>query len=405
MDLKYKKTNTIDEKSYKTILKNYKFYNEDATNLKSLKPLIYSYKEDLLKGFYEFIFEFEYAQKFLHNEEILKRHKIGIAQWYLNLFCGEYKEKYFDKLHTISEIHVRIGLPVHYVNAAFSFVRSFIKKILIKENRFEVLVSVDKIIDINLDILTISYKDEEQSKLVDEVVLLKKTIETDSIEPYIQPIYDAKDLKIKKYEALMRIIVDSQALSIFPYLATAKRVKLYENLMESMIDKSLENLKDKEVELNINLSYEDIASNTFKQKLYQKIQDYKYTHNITFEILESDFIEDFAIVEEFVNYVRKLGCKIAIDDFGSGYSNMENILKLKPEFIKIDGSLIKDIHINRDSKIIVKNIINMAEELQAKTVAEYVHSKEVFEITKDLGVDYLQGFYLGVPKKFKKYLD
>ena len=82
---------------------------------------------------------------------------------------------------------------------------------------------------------------------------------------------------------------------------------------------------------------------------------------------------------------------------------MENILKLKPDIIKIDGSLIKDIDVSNESKIIVKNIINMAKELNAKTVAEYIHSKEVYDITLELGVDFLQGFYLGEPKEFEFY--
>ncbi len=400
MNLNYK----TDENNYKTILKNYKFKEDDRLNLLSVKDIAMHHKGDLLKGFYEFIFEFNHAQKFLHSDEILQRHKKGIEQWYLNLFCGKYDMEYFEKLNIISEIHVRIGLPAHYVNAAFSYIRSFIKEVIIKEKKYDVLVSVDKIIDINLDILTISYKDEEQTKLVDEIVLLKKVLDNNFIEPFIQPIFEADSLKAYKYEALMRLIPDKeQALSVYPYLNTAKRVKLYEKMMKIMLNKCIENMKDKDIELSINLSYEDISNESFKQIIYKKIQNSPKVQNIIFEILESDFIEDFSIVEEFTKYIRTFGCKIAIDDFGSGYSSMENILKLKPDFIKIDGSLIKNINSSKESKIIVKNIINMAKELNAKTVAEFVHSKEIYEITKELGVDYLQGFYLGEPKEFSFY--
>lgn len=99
--------------------------------------------KELLKGFYEFIFEFDHAKKFLHNKEILSRHKKGIELWYVNLFCGKYDEEYFEKLNIISEIHVSIGLPAFYVNAAFSYVRSFIKDIIIKEKKFEILVNLN----------------------------------------------------------------------------------------------------------------------------------------------------------------------------------------------------------------------------------------------------------------------
>lgn len=405
MDLKYKQINDLKENNFKIVLKNYKFNQEDANHLNSIKSLASTHTKELLKGFYKFIFEFNHATTFLHNKEILIRHEKGIELWYLNLFCGKYEEEYFEKLNIISEIHVRIGLPAHYVNAAFSYVRGFIKDIIIKEKRFEVLSSVDKIIDINLDILTIAYREEEQTKFVDDVVLLKNVLDYGSIEPHIQPIFDANNSDIKKFECLMRLFPDKneKPLSVFPYLETAKKIKLYEKMMKIMIDKSINMFCHKDTEFSINLSYEDISNESFIKIIYEKIKTCTRPQNIIFEILESDFIEDFSIVEDFSKYVRTFGCKIAIDDFGSGYSNMENILKLKPDIIKIDGSLIKNIDTSSESKIIVKNIINMAKELNAKTVAEYIHSKEVYEITKDLGVDFLQGFYLGEPKEFDFY--
>ena len=191
-----------------------------------------------------------------------------------------------------------------------------------------------------------------------------------------------------------------EKVSVYPYLNSAKRIKLYPQMMEIMIKKCFKNICHKDIEFTINLCYEDIANESFKEFIYSHIKECNDSKNIVFEILESDFIEDFSIVEEFAKVVRSYGCKIAIDDFGSGYSNMENILKLKPEIIKIDGSLIKDINTSNQSKTIVKNIINMAKDLGSLTVAEFVHNKEVFESVQELGVDFLQGFYLGKPKSF-----
>ena len=191
-----------------------------------------------------------------------------------------------------------------------------------------------------------------------------------------------------------------EVFSVFPYLEISKKIKLYEKMMKIMVDKTFALFSNQDIEFSINLSYEDIANEAFMKFLYEKINSYKNPKNIIFEILESDFIEDFSVVKEFTTYVRTKGCKIAIDDFGSGYSNMENILKLKPEIIKIDGSLIKNINLSEESKTIVKNIVNMAKELNAKTVAEYVHSKEVFDIVKNMNIDFLQGFYLSEPKSY-----
>lgn len=402
MDLKYKTINNLNEKNFKKMLKHYKFNQEDASFLKGIKTMASGYTKELLTGFYEFIFEFDHARMFLHNKEILTRHEKGIQNWYLNLFCGAYDEDYFEKLHMISEIHVRIGLPAHYVNTAFSYVRGFLKDVLIKEKRYEVLTSVDKIIDINLDILTSAYREEEQSKLVDNIVFLKNVVEHSNIKPYVQPIFNAKSLKIEKYESLMRLIDtrSEEVFSVFPFLETAKKIKLYEKMMQIMIEKTFELFCHQDIEFSVNLCYEDISNESFRNSIYKKINSCTTPSNIIFEILESDFIEDFTVVKDFATYVRTFGCKIAIDDFGSGYSSMENILKLKPEIIKIDGSLIKNIDTSLESRTIVKNIVNMAKELNAQTVAEYIHSKEVYTIIRDLEVDFLQGFYLGEPKAF-----
>ena len=402
MDLKSKNIKTINENDFNKVMKHYKFNSSDAKALNDIKSITSKYAEELLKGFYEFIFEFDHAKMFLHNNEILKRHEIGIKNWYLNLFCGKYDEIYFQKLNFISEIHVRIGLPAHYVNTAFSYVRRFVKDILIKENKLTSLSSWDKIIDINLDILTIAYREEEQSKLVDEIVFIKNVVENASIEPYFQGIFNINSLKIEKYEALMRLIdpKTKEVFSVFPFLQTAKKIKLYEKIMEIMIEKTFEKISLLNIEFSINLCYEDIFNESFRNYIYKKIENCSNSQNIVFEILESDFIEDFNIVKNFATKVRSYGCKIAIDDFGSGYSSMENILKLKPEIIKIDGSLIKDIDTSIESRAIVRNTVNMAKELNAKTVAEYVHSKEVFDVVKTLDVDFLQGFYLEKPKAF-----
>lgn len=394
----------IDEKNYKSILANYNFTIEDALTLKHIKKDVLVYEEELLETFYNFIFSFNHAKSFLYDEEILSRHKEGIKQWYQNLFCGKYDANYFFRLNIISEVHVSIGLPAHYVNAAFSCVRNFLKEKLLQNKLNNALSAMDKILDINLDILTISYREEEQSKLIDEIIFLKTAVEDDMILPFIQPIYDSSNNTISKYEVLMRIANKNsyKVESVFPYLELSKKIKLYERMMKILIKKAFSYFKHHDIEFSINLSYEDIANEHFRDFIYKKIQHFIFPQNLIFEILETDFIEDFSIVEQFVETIRGYGCKIAIDDFGSGFSSMENILKIHPDIIKIDGSLIKNIDYCEESRTIVKNVINMAKELKAVTVAEYVHNKEVYEVVKQLGANYLQGFYLHTPYALQK---
>lgn len=382
-----------------TILRHYRFDTEDAAKLKRLRPLFEEHLDRIIPGFYEFIFSFTHAKVFLHSDEVLQRHRRGIHRWFMALVSGEYDEEYFHWLAGISEVHVRIGLPSHYVNAAFSYVREALGRLLLEYGHTAELDALNKILDINLDILSLTYKDEERQQLLSEVVLLKQVIHSGNVEVYVQPIVSAASNQTASYECLMRISdpESGETYSIFPLLKTAKSIRLYEGLMELMTEKALEIFSKLPYNFSLNLSYEDIANHRFRRYLNYKIREFPHPERITFEILETDFIEDFNIVESFLKEVRKLGCSIAVDDFGSGYSNMESILKFKPDYIKIDGTLVEGIVQSPETRLLVGNIIKMARDLGASIVAEYVSSKEVYETIREMGVDYLQGFYLAKP--------
>jgi len=139
----------------------------------------------------------------------------------------------------------------------------------------------------------------------------------------------------------------------------------------------------------------DIENRELTERIFEFLKSYR--NDIIFEILESESIRNYRTVSQFIKEVKKLGAQIAIDDFGSGYSNFEFILKLDVDYIKLDSSLIKDIDRNINSQIIVETIVGFAKRLGKKTVAEHVHSEEVFEVVKELDVDFSQGFYFGKP--------
>ena len=399
-NMHHHKARKLKEHDITKMLQHYRFSEEDAERLKAVYPVAKKALPALMPGFYDFIFSFSHAQIFLHSSDILSKHELAIGTWFLGLFSGSYDKAYFNQLNIISETHVRIGLPPHYVNAAFSYVREFIEREILKENYdVESLASVNKIIDINLDILSLSYREEEQQQLIEDIVLLKDVLRSGTILPYVQPIIKTSTGEISKFECLMRLKdpKNGDTYSIFPYLKTAKSVHLYEGLMELMIEKSMHIFETLPWPFSMNLSYEDIDNRRFRNYVTRKVQEFPEPERIIFEILETDFIEDFDVVSRFLDEMRTFGCKVAIDDYGSGYSSMENILKLKPDYIKIDGSLIHDIDQSSQSLAIVKSVISMAQELGIESVAEYVHSEAVHKVVTELGIDYLQGYYLGMP--------
>lgn len=121
-----------------------------------------------------------------------------------------------------------------------------------------------------------------------------------------------------------------------------------------------------------------------------------------FEITESEAIQDFNSVADFIKQVRKFGAKIAIDDFGSGYSNFAYLVEIKPDYIKIDGSIIKTIVKNENSRLVTKSIIDTARSLNIKTIAEFVSEQDILDCLTELNVDMVQGFHIAHPLPIEK---
>ena len=113
--------------------------------------------------------------------------------------------------------------------------------------------------------------------------------------------------------------------------------------------------------------------------------------------VESESIECFEEVEQFIGKVKSHGCKIAIDDFGTGYSNFEYLLKLKADYIKIDGSLIKNIDTHKETELVVSIIVEFAKKMGMKTIAEFVENESILNKVKELGIDYSQGYHFSPP--------
>ena len=127
------------------------------------------------------------------------------------------------------------------------------------------------------------------------------------------------------------------------------------------------------------------------------IENFDSPDRIVVEITEQEGVEDFSRLLSVVKKLKDIGVQIAIDDFGSGYANYAHILRIRPDYLKIDGSLVKNILTDNESKILVKSIISFAKELNITTVAEYVENEEIFELLKGYGVDEYQGYYFGKP--------
>lgn len=234
---------------------------------------------------------------------------------------------------------------------------------------------------------------------IEWVKKLKIAIANDKIVPYFQALYDNKSDKIASYECLIRLIdEDGSIITPFEFLTIAKKSRLYSKLTRVMIEKSCKYFENIDSDFSVNLSVEDILNKNTVEYIKQKIKEHNVSSKIIFEILESEGIENYEDISIFTKEMKALGCRISIDDFGSGYSNFEHILKLNVNYIKIDGTLIKNIDHDINAQIIVKTIVDFAQRLNMLTVAEFVHNEEVYKKIKELRIDRTQGFFLAEPQ-------
>jgi len=242
---------------------------------------------------------------------------------------------------------------------------------------------------------------QDASDNIKTILKIKNAIEDDRIVPYFQPIFDIKTHQIVKYEALVRLIEeDGKVLSPFFFLDASKKGNYYFKITEIMLDKvfTLFNYVDKEV--TVNLSFLDISNKPTYNKIFTLIKRNPDTATrLTFEILEDEAVLDDKLLIDFVKDVRKYGVKIAIDDFGSGFSNFQRVMDINPDIIKIDGSIVKNIATDIKSQVLTEAINDFSHSLGIKTVAEFVSDEDVFMKVSALGVDYAQGYYISEPKK------
>ncbi len=231
--------------------------------------------------------------------------------------------------------------------------------------------------------------------------LIKDAIAENRVVAVFQPIVDVSG-HILKYETLMRLktIEKDTEVLLTPYhfLEIAEQTKLYPLLSREILSQALHVLEREPVTLSVNLTYRDILDRELDHYLYRRIERGDLGERLIFEIVENEQITDYGAVRDFLKKYRTLGVRIAIDDFGSGYSNFEHIMQIAPDYIKIDGSLVKKIDSESQAKLMVEAIVHFCKKLGICVIAEYVHNEAVFEILRKMGVGEFQGYYFFAPR-------
>ncbi len=231
--------------------------------------------------------------------------------------------------------------------------------------------------------------------------ILTDALQEKRIIPYYQPIFDNTNGKISKYEALVRLRdPEGKIISPFFFLDIAQKSRLYPRITQTMFNYVTQLISQTGCDISINLSMRDIKNPETVLIIESSLNRHPFVaRHMIFELLENYELENSPQLTIFMHNMRSKGVRFAIDDFGSGYSNFEYLMRINPDYIKISGELVKDIHQIAESRILVENITNFAHKMGFETIAEYVHNEEVWKIIKEIGVDFSQGFYLGQPEE------
>ena len=236
-------------------------------------------------------------------------------------------------------------------------------------------------------------------KKLKQFSMLKEALSNYNIVSYFQPIVNNKTKEIEKYESLVRLIdSDKNIVSPYFFLNIAKEGRYYQKITSIVLENSFRALFYTHQSISLNLSALDIEKPETRKTFITLLKRYKTdAHRIVLELLEDEDIKDKKVIQDFLKEIKGYGVQVAIDDFGSGLSNFSRVLEYEPDFIKIDGSLIRNINNDTIAQNMVETIVTFAKKQNIETIAEYVEDENIYNTVCELGVDYSQGYYFGKP--------
>ncbi len=228
---------------------------------------------------------------------------------------------------------------------------------------------------------------------------IRDALENGRVLSYYQPIFDTTSLEIKKYECLVRVEFEGEIILPYHFLEAAKYSGQLYKIFKIMFVNACKKTKELSGKFTINMTDKDLEEPELVEFIEDTFEKYSVDpRQIGLEILEGKSIMNNALIKKRLHLFYNKGMAIIIDDFGAECSNFGQLVNLPISILKIDGMFIKDLPSNNQHRIITESIVDFAKKIQTPTVAEYVHSLEVLDIVKEIGIEYAQGFYLGEPK-------
>ena len=233
--------------------------------------------------------------------------------------------------------------------------------------------------------------------------VLKQALLDDGILLFYQPIYDVQKQTEVAYECLVHLYQEETTIDPVYFLKVAKKARLYSQLSERVLTLAFETFHDRPEGFSVNVCSEDMVRENYFKHLQYLCQCYGGADRLTLELTEQEAHKNLAAAIAFVKAIKAVGVQVAIDNVGAGTTHFEALLKLQPDWIKIDGRLIAMLFETEsesghdDAELIIQTLVGFAHQRNIKVIAEAVESQAQFLKLKTLKVDYVQGFFTGKP--------
>ncbi len=195
-------------------------------------------------------------------------------------------------------------------------------------------------------------------------------------------------------------IADKDGRIYYPdkFLPVAKKYNLYEMLSVVMVKKVMEMFADSDVRVSINLNVRDLYDREIIKVIFDYLDKAAHPENFVFELVETEAVTDYCYLKQFADKIHEKNAKIAIDDFGSGFSNLMHILRIDADFLKIDGEIIRMICDDEKSMQFVGILSSWCSNQDTQVIAEYVENSEIQKNIENMGITYSQGYLFSKPQ-------
>lgn len=314
-------------------------------------------------------------------------------------------------------------------NASDNNARCLRKALWVRLDSTSIFENTDELLDFLRFVEVSQYLDADRKRskriVVDETVLaemhrekeierlIEEALKEDRVEVFYQPIYSIKEDKFTTAEALVRIRDEERNL-VPPglFIPIAEKNGKILTLGNSILEKVCRFIREREPQklgmdyIEVNLSVVQCADEKLASSFIAMLNEYEIAPDrINFEITESAELKRRDIFKANLEALQEYGISFSLDDFGTGHSNLNYIVEMPVEIVKFDRDMTNAFFVEEKARVIMETAINMIHDMGLKVVVEGIETREQFEKMKELGVDYIQGFFFSRPVPQDEFYD